>query len=363
MSGAVLANIDDVPAGVWASACSAPAYTTREWLVASRWPGDGSRYLLAGDLVAPVRTVSDPAAWSRMNLVDICAGAAFGTWADPRAVADARADAVPHLLVAAPGYFTVPIGPPDGDLTAFVDAAEDQGLPVGFAYLPPQAEPLLGILRRRGYATGVVSATTWLDLPGDAFDDYLAGLTSRRRVQVRREMRRFADAGGTVDHAAGADAVVQLPLVARMESALQRAHGFSADDELYLALNRRFLDQFGPSMHLLRASLHGEPVATVTLLHTADAMVVRAFGVCDHPEIRAAMVYFNLVYYASIALAHRLGVRRMWFGTSTVDAKRWRGLTVVPLVAAVGPRGGTLRPLLTATDMHLRQMLNRWHAT
>jgi hypothetical protein len=314
--------------------------------------------------VVPVRTVADPAAWPRMNLVDICAGAAFGSWADPRAVADARADAVPHLLVAAPGYFTVPIGPPGGDLTALVDAAEDPGLPVGFAYLPPSAEPLLGVLRQRGYATGVVSATTRLDLPGDAFDDYLAGLTSRRRVQVRREMRRFADAGGAVDHAAGTDVAGQLSLVARMESALQRAHGFSADDELYLALNRRFLDQFGSSMHLLRASLHGEPVATVTLLHTGGDVVVRAFGVCDHPEVRAAMVYFNLVYYSSIALAHRLGVQRMWFGTSTVDAKRWRGLMVVPLVAAVGPRGGgTLRPLLTATDTHLRQMLNRWHAT
>jgi hypothetical protein len=362
MTGALLANIDEVPPGVWAAACPAPAYTTREWLAASRWPGDGSRYLLADDLVMPARTVHDPVAWSRMNLVDICAGTAFGAWADARAVADARAEAVPHLLVAAPGYFTVPIGPPDGDLVALVDAAEDQGLPVGFAYLPPQAELLLDVLRRRGYVAGVVSATTRLDLPGDTFDDYLGCLTSRRRGQVRREMRRFAEAGGTVDHAVGADAAGWLGLVAQLESALQQAHGFTASDNLYLALNRRFLDQFGPSMHLLRASLHGEPVATVTLLHTGGEMVVRAFGACDHPEVRAAMVYFNLVYYASIGLAQRLGVRRMWFGTSTVDTKRWRGLTVVPLRAAIGPRGGRLRPLLTVTDEHLRQMLDRWHA-
>ncbi len=187
------ADLDDVPGSVWAAPSPAPVYTAREWLAASRWPGDGMRYLLAGGLMVPVRLVTDPAAWSRMNLVDICAGTAFGDWADPGVVARARSEAVPHLLVAAPGYFTVPIGPADGDVSALVDAVEGQGLEghgleghgleghgleeqrlvTGFGYLPPEAAPLLAELRRRGYATGVISVTTRLDLPGDSFDDYL----------------------------------------------------------------------------------------------------------------------------------------------------------------------------------------------
>jgi hypothetical protein len=355
------ADLDEVPESVWAAASPAPVYTAREWLAASRWPGDGLRYLLGGGLMVPARTVTDPAAWSRMNLVDICAGTAFGDWADARAVARARSQAVPHLLVAAPGYFTVPIGPADGDVSALVDAVEGQGLVVGFGYLPPEAGSLLGELRRRGYATGVVSVTTRLDLPGDSFEDYLAGLSGRRRGQVRHEVRCFTQAGGAIDHASGSGVVEQLPLIARLENALQRAHGYAANDEMYLALNRTFADLFGPSLHLLRASLHGEPVATVTLLQAGDDLVVRAFGAADSPEVRAAVVYFNLVYYASIALGQRLGVRRIWFGTSTLEAKRGRGLTLVPLLGAVGPRGGdALRPLLAQTDARLREMLNRW---
>jgi uncharacterized protein len=360
MPGAFTADLGDVPGSIWAAASPAPVYTAREWLAASRWPGDGMRYLLAGGLMVPVRVVTEPTAWSRMNLVDICAGTAFGDWADAGAVASARVDAVPHLLVAAPGYFTVPIGPADGDVRALVGAVEGQGQPAGFAYLPPEAEPLLGELRRRDYTVGVVSVTTRLDLPGDSFDDYLAGLSGRRRGQVRHEVRCFNRAGGTIDHASGAAVREQLPLVARLENALQRTHGYAASDESYLALNATFADLFGPSLHLLRASLHGEPVATVTLLRAGDDLVVRAFGGADSPEARAAVVYFNLVYYASIELGQRLGVRRIWFGPSAIEAKRGRGLTLVPLMGAVGPGGGPLRSLLTETDTRLRGMLNRW---
>ena len=361
MPGALIADLDDVPGAVWSAASPAPVYTARAWLAASRWPGDGMRYLLAGGLMVPVRSVTDPAAWSRMNLVDICAGTAFGDWADPCVAARARSQAVPHLLVAAPGYFTVPIGPADGDLSALVDAVEGQRQVAGFAYLPPEAAPLLDELRRRDYTTGLVSVTTRLDLPGDSFDDYLAGLSGRRWGQVRHEVRCFTRAGGTVDHASGADVIGQLPLVARLENALQRAHGYAASEESYLALNATFADLFGPSLHLLRASLHGEPVATVTLLHVGDDLVVRAFGGVDSAEARAAVVYFNLVYYASIELGLRLAVRRVWFGTSTIEAKRGRGLALVPLAGAVGPGGGdALRSLLTETDTHLRGMLNRW---
>jgi hypothetical protein len=360
MPGAFTADLGDVPGSIWAAASPAPVYTAREWLAASRWPGDGMRYLLAGGLMVPVRVVTEPTAWSRMNLVDICAGTAFGDWADAGAVASARSHAVPHLLVAAPGYFTVPIGPADGDVSALVDAVEGQGQPAGYAYLPPEAEPLLRELRRRDYTTGVVSVTTRLDLPGDSFDDYLAGLSGRRRGQVRHEVRCFTQAGGTIDHVTGAAVLEQLPLVARLENALQRAHGYAASDESYLALNATFAGLFGSSLHLLRASLHGEPVATVTLLRAGDDLVVRAFGGADSPEVRAAVVYFNLVYYASIALGQRLGVRRIWFGPSAIEAKRGRGLTLVPLMGAVGPGGGPLRSLLTETDTRLRGMLNRW---
>jgi hypothetical protein len=68
MSGALTADLADVPGAIWAAPSPAPVYTARQWLAASRWPGDGMRYLLAGGLLLPVRTVTDPAAWSRMNL-------------------------------------------------------------------------------------------------------------------------------------------------------------------------------------------------------------------------------------------------------------------------------------------------------
>lgn len=52
----------------------------------------------------------------------------------------------------------------------------------------------------------------------------------------------------------------------------------------------------------------------MTLLHVGDDLVVRAYGGADNPEVRAAVVYFNLVYYAPIALALRLAVRCGYVG-------------------------------------------------
>src|SRR5439155_16296290 len=118
------------------------AYAGRDWLAASRWPDDqGQRYLLCGSGLLPIRTVDDPRAWSRMNLVDICVGTPFDLPRDSGTEAAARAASVPHLLVAAPGYFTVPVGvgaDPGALVEAAVELARVSELPLGFAYLPPE---------------------------------------------------------------------------------------------------------------------------------------------------------------------------------------------------------------------------------
>lgn len=82
-------DIAEVPAELWAAE-QASVYASPEWLAAARWPGDGVRYLVAGNALVPVRTTSRPDAWPRMNLVDICAGAPFGVPVDPALVQAAR---------------------------------------------------------------------------------------------------------------------------------------------------------------------------------------------------------------------------------------------------------------------------------
>jgi predicted N-acyltransferase len=283
---------------------------------------------------------------------------------DPSAVAAARASVVPHVLVAAAGYFTVPAGADDStSVDAVVDAAWDHarkhGQPIGFSYLPPEADGLLHALRARGFTDGVVSVYTCLDLPGKSFADYLAAMPLRRRNRVAREMERFRAAGGTVSALAGDDASAALPVVGELEAELQRTHGFVADMDRYVALNRGLLDAFGDRMRILRADLNTEPVATATVCFSRSHLVLLAVGVLDRPEVRDALVYFNLTY-AAIELAYRLGVRRMFFGPAALTAKARRGARLVPLRAAVCPRSAdALGGLLRRTDIALHSTASR----
>lgn len=357
-------DIEGTPDEVWRrGGVPAPVYASRAWLGGCRWPGDGTRYLVEGSSLLPLREVTDPHAWPAMNLVDICAGTGYDVPIGAEVLERARAAATPHLLVATPGYFTVVAGATDGaSVAGVVDAAighaRRRGLPIGFGYLPAEADDVLAVLRERGFADGLVSVNTRLDLPGERFSDYLADRPSRRRVTIRRERRIFAEAGGTITVSSGWQASEQLAAVGELEAEVQRHHGFTADPETYARQHRRLLELFGERMVVLRADLAGEPVGTATVFHGADELVGRTIGLRDRADVRAAMVYFNLCYYATIALAYQLGVRRVYFGPSTLQAKTYRGARLVPLRAAVGPGcPPELVDMLRRTDDRIGELL------
>jgi hypothetical protein len=355
--------IETTPAAVWAAGTAAPAasvFTSREWLGLPRWPGDGAGYLVHDRTLLPFRVMADAHGWSSMNLVDICAGEAFEVDTDRLAVDAVREILFPHLVVAAPGYHTVPIGDRRaGALEALVDAfvaeARIRGTTLGFAHLPPEAGDLTGILRARGFRIGITSATARLDLPGQDFDGYLATLGSGRRSMARRERARFEAAGGTVRAACGEEMSPLLPVAAELEAELNRSHGFDAAPEYFLDTNREYLSRFGDRMHLLCAELRGEPVATVTVFAGDHDLVARSVGLRLQPAVRHAAVYFNVYFYATIALAQRLGLRTIRFGTRAWDSKAARGARTIPLRTALAPDAPRqLVDLLDRTDAAAR---------
>lgn len=335
-------NIDAAPEQIWNRLDTISVLETRAWLGLPRWPDDGVGYLVSGDTMLPFRMMTDPHGWTAMNLVDICAGEALELGMDETAVAAVRAVAVPHLVVAAPGYHTVPIGRRDsGALCRIVDAVEEEAtarkVPWGFAHLPPEGDYLLRILRDRGYETAVVSASAWLDLPGWGFSDYLASFQNHRRNEIRREIRQFSALNCTVSKARGESVADWLPITAELEAILQRSHGFSAEPTYFLETQQAYLRRFGDRMHVIRADLAGQTVATVTLFSSGSDIVVRSLGLREGADIRKAAVYFNITYYAVIDLAYQLGIRRISFGPRALRTKALRGARLVPLHAALPP--------------------------
>ena len=74
-AGIVYADLEDVPETPWQFPAES-IFQTRQWLSASRWPGESDRYLLApdGSALLPARPVTEPFTWANMNLVDIASG-------------------------------------------------------------------------------------------------------------------------------------------------------------------------------------------------------------------------------------------------------------------------------------------------
>jgi Peptidogalycan biosysnthesis/recognition len=358
-------SLDHAPAALWDQSATTTVLQSPQWLALPRWPGDGVGYLVNDRTLLPLRTMTDPHGWPSMNLVDICAGESLDLPADPALVAAARTAAVPHLLVAAPGYYTLPVGDRGGEaLAGVVDAvragAKARGVPYGFGHLPPDADDLLQALRQQGFRDGLASATTRLDLTGSTFDDYLAQLGRSRRSLVRRERARFAAAGGALRGVCGAAVAAWLPVAADLEAELQAAHGFRAEPAFFVEANRAYLHRFGDRMHLMWAELDGEPVASVTVFAGDRDLAMRTVGMRFRPQVRQAAAYFNVTYHGVIELAYRLGLRRIMFGPRSWRAKTLRGARLVPLRAALPPDAPRpLHDLLASTDRQLRDA-DRW---
>ncbi|WP_422772379.1 GNAT family N-acetyltransferase [Plantactinospora sp. WMMC1484] len=359
MCAAIYPEIDEAPEALWPHGHSASVLEERDWLALPRWPGDGAGYLATERALLPFRMVTQPYGWRNMNLVDVCAGVSLALQADPALVAAARQAAVPHLIVAAPGYHTVPIGErAPAALHQLVSELEREAARreahLGFAHVPPDGDALLAVLRERGYRDGVSSANVRLSLPGVSFDDYLAGFGAQRRNWIKRERKRFAAAGGRLESLSGEEIAPALEGIASLEAELQSRHGFSADPAYFVAANTAYLQRFGDRMHVIQAYLGDEVVGSLTVYSGPSDLVIRTVGLRYRQDVQRSTAYFNLTYYATVELAYRLGLSRIVLGPATWEAKLRRGGRLVPLRAALPPGAPpALAELLRRTDAEL----------
>ncbi|MGW1916495.1 GNAT family N-acetyltransferase [Streptomyces sp. NPDC002076] len=184
------------------------------------------------------------------------------------------------------------------------------------------------------YLTGLVPTTTArilagdcaIELPGETFADYLAGMSRNQRRQVKGDRRAFEEAG-YVTKAVGFRDVWQefAPLVARHE----RKHGHDVGDEFIAELMRLQAECCGETGTVQACWAEGEMRAGGLAFTTPTVIAGRAFGF-DHPRASASE-YFELVYYRPIEQAYRAGIPLLHLGIGTLATKARRGAQVRPL--------------------------------
>jgi len=214
----------------------------------------------------------------------------------------------PKLVIASP-FSPVPgprlLTPDDGVARGLIAAAEaivtQNGLSSAHAnFLDPRD---VERFRAAGWLIREGSQFHWVNQGYRSFDDFLAGLSSRKRKAIRKE-RAHAQSGLEIVHLTG--------------DAITEAHwdvfwGFYQDTGSRKwgrpYLTRRFFSLLGECMAakvlLIFALRDGRPIAGALNLVGEDTLYGRYWGCCED----VPFLHFELCYYQAVdfAIAHGLG--------------------------------------------------------
>lgn len=184
------------------------------------------------------------------------------------------------------------------------------------------------VLENLGYLKRVGLQYQWLNHGYRAFDDYLAHFRTKRRNQIKREMREMNDQGVEIDVLYGD--TIPDDLFPRM-FALYKAH----IDKLYWGrqyLQPRFFDLLGQrfkrNLCFVVARHQGELIAGTFNVQKSGVFYGRYWGAFR--EVRH--LHFNVCYYAAIEHCINQGFVRFEPGAGG-DFKRLRGFDPQPTVS------------------------------
>jgi predicted N-acyltransferase len=189
---------------------------------------------------------------------------------------------------------------------------------------PADAEALAsrGWLRRTGYQY------QWRNDGYRTFDDYLAGLRSKRRNQARRERRELEAQGVEIRVYVGGD------IPADVAGLVYRLYRQTVDDNPWghRYLTRRFFDlvfeRFSERICLVLAHKDGEVIAGTFNVQKGDALYGRYWGAFE--SLRH--LHFNVCYYAAIEHCITAGLARFEPGAGG-EFKHLRGFDATETVS------------------------------
>ncbi|MFI6055260.1 GNAT family N-acetyltransferase [Streptomyces violascens] len=188
----------------------------------------------------------------------------------------------------------------------------------------PEADAVDTAADRVGYRAALLGADAVHELTADSWEQYVAGLSSRRRRGLRKEVAEYERGGfrtvATGGPAALDDTVIDLQVAHREKYGLPG--GLDRVRRDFDALR----EEIGESCVVLGAVREGRMLGFALYLRAGDALFLRTVGFA--PE--AAGCYLALTYHETSRWALENGIRRIHYGLATYEAKFQRGCRLQP---------------------------------
>lgn len=187
----------------------------------------------------------------------------------------------------------------------------------------------LGVLQKAGFMPRVGMQYHWTNEGYRDFEDYLARFRSKRRNQIRRELRGVAEAGVRVETAVGG-AIPEAWFDVMFEF-----YRTNVDRHYYgrRYLNREFFDalraRFRDRLCFVVALAGDEPIAGTLNVQEGDALYGRYWGCLR--DVR--YLHFTVCYYEAIRHCIEAGIGRFEPGAGG-DYKQLRGFDATPTLSA-----------------------------
>jgi hypothetical protein len=174
----------------------------------------------------------------------------------------------------------------------------------------------------------LLEADAWIDLPPGGWEGWLESLPAKRRGNIRRESRRFDQAGYQVTHAALADWFTELPDLA---GATQHKYGASGTSQEWLSLLSKHVDVMGSAARVAVCARPGQRPVGFCVYYVWNGTVFLRWAGFDYERLSGVGEYFNVTYYSQVRAAQGLGATRIHAGIKASEAKALRGADLRPL--------------------------------
>jgi uncharacterized protein len=195
-----------------------------------------------------------------------------------------------------------------------------------FLYVDERDTVLRQVLTRRGYTGFVSGSYSWLPVPADGFEAYLAARSHHRRKRIRGERKLLRAAG--VEVSIEPLTASMIAAIARMDVALLVKYGARATQEQAEATFTGILAAFGSDANVVTARVRGKLCGFGLILNHRGQWYVYRCGF-DYAVKGDLPVYFQMLYYHLVEAASAAGVPAIHYGTGSTQAKLSRGCLAV----------------------------------
>lgn len=230
--------------------------------------------------------------------------------------------------------------------SAAEDAARRGAVTIAALYCDDHDDDLTAAFRENGGIPVPSFPNYALSLAGAAFDDWLAGLPPKQRLNEKADLRKLEKANVRCS-------VVPLTeddidWIVPLELELYHRYGNDYLVSEARSLHQAYLRHLGDDALLIKAERDGAAVGFASLIRIGDTAYLRQAGF-DHDRCAGAPVYFGTVFHAAIKWAYAHHVKTLEYSISSDDVKKRRGCRALE-------RSAWFVPLTRSAESALRDM-------